>query len=169
MANSKEQMCSTISTKVWNDKVKECDNWKEKYLSTYATNCEWANTLQNLTGLNKKLQEEIKGLSQKVESLEGDLKEAEDPKKLSEKCIAFFCEQQLKLKKVEEDLKNARLTTTRMAYEKYWMLGEDGVVEPEIDQVKQDFKDGNLSEAELKYLLEYWGHEDELEDEDPHN
>jgi len=32
MANSNEQMCSTISTKVWNDKVKECDMWKEKYL-----------------------------------------------------------------------------------------------------------------------------------------
>ena len=309
MANSNEQMCSTISTKVWNDKVKECDNWKEKCVKlewdlkcakdglTLFQNCqpkkiefelknfrekivrklkkvrlgtdipcssEVARAIDNpaehqileaieelvvevfdatnykehseevmdqmaeafgfdecyacdtcfdwscfvrdcpvkdLKEENQKLKklhqdfEELQTMSKKLMKFqEREISELKQNLKEQEKTAHEFFEDREELKedledmkesfseqldrstdhykelnKVKKELKEEKWLTTRMAYEKYWMLGEDGMVEPEIDQVKQDFKDGKLKEETYKYLLEFWGYETEEEDEDPHN
>lgn len=267
MANSNEQMCSTISTKVWNDKVKECDNWKEKCVKlewdlkcakdglTLFQNCQPKKIEFELKNFREKIVRKLKKVRlgtdipcssevaraidnpaehqilEAIEELVVEVFDATNYKEHSEEvmdqmaeafgfdecyacdtCFDWSCfvrdcpvkdlkEENQKLKKLHQDfeelqtmskklmkfqereiselkqnlkevkreLKEEKMLTTRMAYEKYWILGEDGMVEPEIDQVKQDFKDGKLKEETYKYLLEFWGYETEEEDEDPHN
>jgi len=73
---------------------------------------------------------------------------------------------QEEIEDLKEELKAATIAGTILHYEKYWILGEDGTVEPDLDQVHQDFKDGNIKDEETyKYLLEHWGWEETSDEE----